>query len=55
MKATAKIIDFGFSCSVGKNGLLYSTLGSPINMDPILLKKLKAQGGKKRSGIFSKS
>ena len=55
MKATAKIIDFGFSCSVGKNGLLYSTLGSPINMDPILLKKLKAQGGKRKLGYSQKA
>ena len=39
MKATAKIIDFGFSCTIGKDGLLYSTLGSPVYMDPIILKK----------------
>ena len=47
MKATVKIIDFGFSCFV-KSGLLYSTLGSPINMDPIILKKLKASTNKTR-------
>ena len=48
MKATAKIIDFGFACFINKSGLLYSTLGSPINMDPIILKKLNSGGGKGR-------
>ena len=48
MKATAKIIDFGFSCFINKTGLLYSTLGSPINMDPIILKKLNSHGKKER-------
>ena len=48
MKATVKIIDFGFSCKISKTGLQYSTLGSPINMDPIILKKLNSTGGKTR-------
>ncbi len=48
MKATAKIIDFGFACFINKSGLLYSTLGSPINMDPIILKKLNSNGKKTR-------
>ena len=48
MKATAKIIDFGFACQVSKNGLVYSTLGSPINMDPLLLKKLHSKSKKVR-------
>ena len=48
MKATAKIIDFGFACFIDKSGLLYSTLGSPINMDPIILKKLNSSGKKSR-------
>ena len=42
MKATPKIIDFGFSRRMSKSGLVYSTLGSPINMDPIILKKLNS-------------
>ena len=46
MKAQIKIIDFGFSCFISKNGLLYSTLGSPINMDPIILKKLSSRNKK---------
>ena len=48
MKATCKIIDFGFACRISKTGLQYSTLGSPINMDPIILKKLNSTGRKSR-------
>ena len=48
MKATAKIIDFGFACFINKSGLLYSTLGSQISIDPIILKKLNSGGGKGR-------
>ena len=48
MKATCKIIDFGFACRISKSGLQYSTLGSPINMDPIILKKLNSTGRKSR-------
>ena len=48
MKATVKIIDFGFACQISKKGLQYSTLGSPINMDPIILKKLNSTGKKAR-------
>ena len=48
MKAQCKIIDFGFACRISKSGLQYSTLGSPINMDPIILKKLNSQGKKSR-------
>jgi len=40
LKAEVKIIDFGFSTFLDSSGLRYSILGSPINMDPILLKKL---------------
>ena len=48
MKAQCKIIDFGFACRISKSGLQYSTLGSPINMDPIILKKLNSTGRKSR-------
>ena len=48
MKAQCKIIDFGFACRISKSGLQYSTLGSPINMDPIILKKLNSTGKKSR-------
>jgi serine/threonine protein kinase len=55
MKATAKIIDFGFSCTIGKDGLLYSTLGSPVYMDPIILKKHYARGRKRHLGYSQKA
>ena len=45
MKATVKIIDFGFACYV-KSGLLYSIIGSPLNMDPLILKKLVSDSQK---------
>ena len=41
MKAKIKIIDFGFATklSAEKNDLTFSAVGSPINMDPIILNK----------------
>ena len=45
MKAQVKIIDFGFAAKLGKDGLKYTAIGNPINMDPLILKKL--DGGKK--------
>ena len=49
LKATIKIIDFGFATHLGASNLRYSTLGSPINMDPLLLKKL----ANKNQGTFN--
>ena len=43
MKAEIKIIDSGFATHIKKEELCYSTLGSPINMDPKILKKLADQ------------
>ena len=40
LKAEVKIIDFGFATYLDNTGLRYSILGSPINMDPVLLTKL---------------
>ena len=48
MKATVKIIDFGFACKIGPSGLQYSVLGSPINMDPLILRKLNSSTKKTR-------
>ena len=48
MKAQVKIIDFGFACKVSPKGLQYSVLGSPINMDPIILRKLNSSTKKTR-------
>ena len=45
LNAKIKLIDFGFATHLGSKNLRYSTLGSPINMDPILLKKLASQSG----------
>lgn len=41
MKAKVKIIDFGFAIQLTseKKDLTYSAVGSPINMDPIILNK----------------
>ena len=48
MKATVKIIDFGFACKIEINGLKYTTLGSPINMDPSILNAFQKRGKKTR-------
>ena len=48
MKATVKIIDFGFACKISKAGLQYTALGSPINMDPLILKKINSSSRKSR-------
>ena len=45
LKAQVKIIDFGFATHLGAANVRFSTLGSPINMDPILLKKLTGPHG----------
>ena len=39
-KAVIKIAYFGFATHIGNSNLCYSTLGSPINMDPNILKKM---------------
>ena len=45
MRARIKIIDFGFAIKLTKSNLAFSALGSPINMDPIILKKFAKRGG----------
>ena len=40
LKATVKMIDFGFARYLKNEELAFSTLGSPINMDPGILRKL---------------
>ena len=39
MKAQIKIIDFGFAILLSKEDLASTAVGSPINMDPIILEK----------------
>ena len=45
MKANVKIIDFGLATHLGPQDLTFTALGSPINMDPIILKKYNKAGG----------
>ena len=40
LKAKVKIIDFGTAIKIGPNHLATTVIGSPINMDPAILKKL---------------
>ena len=39
LNAEIKIIDFGTAAYKGKNGLLSTLVGTPLNMDPLILKK----------------
>ena len=56
MKAKIKIIDFGFAIRLTKNNLAYTALGSPINMDPTILRKFSNRGQDLNSlGYDSKS
>ena len=48
MKAKVKIIDFGFACKIQKDTLQFTAIGNPINMDPLILKKLNSNGKKAR-------
>ena len=47
MKANIKIIDFGFATKLNEQNLAFTAIGSPINMDPIILEKFS----KKRPGV----
>ena len=40
-----KIIDFGLATHLGPEDLTFTALGSPINMDPLILKKYNKAGG----------
>ena len=48
MRAKVKIIDFGFATKLtaDKNNLATTVLGSPINMDPLILKEMASKGKK---------
>ena len=54
LKATIKIIDFGFSRYLDKNELTYSSLGAPLYMDPIILKKTLSYENYKNLGYNNK-
>ena len=53
MKAQVKIIDFGFSCIY--DDIKKTVLGSPINMDPLILKKLTDKTGATRELGYDQS
>ncbi len=55
MKAKVKIIDFGFARHLEPSQLAYSTLGSPINMDPGILRKLNKMEHSKEYGYDQKA
>ena len=44
LKAEIKIIDFGFAAYKDQKGLLQTAIGSPMNMDPLILKKFNPDG-----------
>ena len=45
LASRVKIIDFGLATRLGPEDLTYTALGSPINMDPLILKKYNKAGG----------
>ena len=45
LSSKIKIIDFGLATKLDPLNLAYSVLGSPINMDPLILKKYDKAGG----------
>ena len=55
LKAKVKMIDFGFARYLKKEELAYSTLGSPINMDPGILRKLNKMEHSKEYGYDEKA
>ena len=44
LKAEIKIIDFGFAAYKDQTGLLTTAIGSPMNMDPLILQKFNSGG-----------
>jgi serine/threonine-protein kinase ULK/ATG1 len=55
LKSEIKIIDFGFARYLNEDDLAQSLLGSPINMDPGILKKLKDIDSKENFGYDDKA
>ena len=55
LKAKVKIIDFGFARHLNPTELAYSTLGSPINMDPGILRKLNKMENSRDYGYDQKA
>ena len=55
LKSNVKIIDFGFARHLAPSQLAYSTLGSPINMDPGILRKLNKMANSRDYGYDQKA
>ena len=55
LKAKVKIIDFGFARHLNPAELAYSTLGSPINMEPGILRKLNKMENSRDYGYDQKA
>ena len=56
LKSEVKIIDFGFAAYKTQAGLLQTAIGSPMNMDPLILKKFNMGGaGNKELGYDEKA
>ena len=55
LKAKVKMIDFGFARYLKKEELAISTLGSPINMDPGILRKLNKMSNSNNYGYDEKA
>ena len=55
IKGKIKIIDFGFARYLKNELLAYSTLGSPVNMDPGILQKLNKASNYKEYGYDEKA
>ena len=51
-QSQVKIIDFGLSTQIDKSNLAKSFVGTPISMDPIILKKLNKAGGKDKFKFY---
>ena len=55
LKAKVKIIDFGFARYLDPKQLAFSTLGSPINMEPGILRKLNRMENSRDYGYDEKA
>ena len=55
LKTQVKIIDFGFARYLEEESLAQSVLGSPINMDPLILQKMKKIDNNKSYGYDQKA
>ena len=50
LKSEIKIIDFGFAAYKDQSGLFNTAIGSPLNMDPLILQKFNS-GGKENKEL----